>query len=75
MTKNTFRMAAIQAAPVLFDKVASTEKAATLINEAGAQGAEGEGVRIVARGVGLRRREQFGAAEQLVVDADRLGVR
>lgn len=36
MTQDSFRMAAIQAAPILFDKRASTEKAAELIIEAGA---------------------------------------
>jgi predicted amidohydrolase len=40
MTKPSFRMAAIQAAPVLFDKEASTQKAAALICEAGRGGAD-----------------------------------
>ncbi len=38
--KNTFKMAAIQAAPVLFDKAASTQKACDLIRAAGAEGAD-----------------------------------
>ncbi len=38
MPENTFRLAAIQAAPVLFDKDASTEKACALIEKAGKEG-------------------------------------
>lgn len=40
MTKKTFRMAAAQAAPILFDKDASTEKACRLIGKAGSGGAD-----------------------------------
>lgn len=40
MTKKTFRMAAAQAAPILFDKAASTEKACRLIADAAAGGAD-----------------------------------
>ncbi len=41
MQKNkTFKLAAIQAAPVLFDKAASTEKACGLIRDAGAMGVD-----------------------------------
>lgn len=40
MTGRSFRMAAIQAAPVLFDKRASALKAAALIREAGRGGAD-----------------------------------
>lgn len=37
---DSFKMAAIQAAPVLFDKAASTDKACALIKAAGAKGAD-----------------------------------
>src|SRR3990167_1974582 len=40
MTQKTFRLAAAQAASVLFDKAASTEKACRLIAEAGKGGAD-----------------------------------
>lgn len=40
MARNTFKMAAIQAASVLFDKDASTEKACGLIRDAGKEGAD-----------------------------------
>jgi len=36
----TFNLAAIQAAPILFDKAASTQKACELIKQAGAKGAD-----------------------------------
>ncbi len=37
---STFKMAAIQAAPILFDKAASTDKACALIRQAGEQGVD-----------------------------------
>lgn len=39
MIGNSFKLAAIQAAPIYFDREASTEKACALIREAGAKGA------------------------------------
>ncbi len=38
--KDICRIAVVQAAPVMFDKTASTDKAIALIQEAAAQGAE-----------------------------------
>ncbi len=40
MTKDTFTLAAVQAAPVLFDKAASLEKAVHLVGQAAARGAD-----------------------------------
>jgi predicted amidohydrolase len=40
MSRQTFRLAAVQAAPVLFDKAASVEKAIRLIADAGRAGAD-----------------------------------